>query len=277
MSSAIRVGIIGGSGFDRSDILSNRVEHENVATPYGETSDNLVSGIINGVQCVLCFRHGRRHSYNPTRLNYRANIWALKQLGVDVILATTAVGSLSPDFVRGDLVVFDNYIDTTKFRINTFYDNETGHLEGVMHMSMHPPYSQDLRQLLLEACAETPDVSFKNKSTIVVIEGPQFSTYAENKVFISWGCTTIGMTQAPETALAKELGLPYAALGIVTDDVCWKEDGIVDPNEVVTIFKATFPKAMEVLKSTIAKIGQKDWTQTLETIRTRTAEAVMKH
>jgi len=277
MSSKIRVGIIGGSGFDRSDILSNRVEHQILETPYGQPSDSLVSGTINGVQCVLCFRHGRHHSFNPTQLNYRANLWALKQLGVDVVLATTAVGSLSADFKRGTLVVFDNYIDTTKFRPNTFYDHASGHLQGVMHMSMHPPYSRELRELLIQSCAETPDIVYKDKSTVVVIEGPNFSTYAENKVFVSWGCTTIGMTQAPETILAKELGLPYAALGIVTDDICWKEDGIVDPNEVVTIFKATFPKAMEVLKRTITKIGEKDWTEMLETIRNRTEEAVMKH
>ncbi len=92
-------------------------------------------------------------------------------------------------------------------------------------MSMHPPYDRELRQLLIQSCAEIPDVVYKDKSTVVVIEGPNFSTYAENKVFISWGCTTIGMTQTPETILAKELGLPYAALGIVTDDICWKEDG----------------------------------------------------
>lgn len=92
-------------------------------------------------------------------------------------------------------------------------------------MSMHPPYSPDLRRMLIESCSETPDVNFKDKSTVVVIEGPNFSSYAENKVYSSWGCTTIGMTQTPETILAKELGLPYAALGIVTDDICWKEDG----------------------------------------------------
>lgn len=93
-------------------------------------------------------------------------------------------------------------------------------------MSMHPPYSPELRQILIQSCAETPDVSYKDKSTVVVIEGPSFSTFAENKVFVSWGCTTIGMTQTPETILAKELGIPYAALGIVTDDICWKEDGL---------------------------------------------------
>jgi 5'-methylthioadenosine phosphorylase len=237
MSSSIRVGIIGGSGFDRSDILSNRVEHEDVDTPYGSPSDNLVSGTINGIQCILCFRHGRKHSFNPSQLNYRANIWALKQLGANVILATTAVGSLSADFTRGTLVVFDNYIDTTKYRPNSFYDHGPGHLQGVMHMSMHPPYDRELRQLLIQSCAETPDVNYKDKSTVVVIEGPNFSTFAENKVFISWGCTTIGMTQTPETILAKELGLPYAALGIVTDDICWKEDGVVDPNEVIQVLK----------------------------------------
>ncbi|CAF3153688.1 unnamed protein product [Rotaria sp. Silwood2] len=150
MVSTIRVGIIGGSGFDRSDILSNRIEHEIVDTPYGRPSDNLVSGIINGVQCVLCFRHGRQHSFNPT--NYRANLWALKQLGVNLVLATTAVGSLSQDFPRGTLVIFgiefvlffcvinfhqsfdynlDNFIDMTKHRPNTFYDHELGHLQGL--------------------------------------------------------------------------------------------------------------------------------------------------
>lgn len=92
-------------------------------------------------------------------------------------------------------------------------------------MSMHPPYCRELRQILLHACAETPDVHYKDKSTVVTIEGPNFSTYMENKMYISFGCTTIGMTQTPETILAKELGLPYAALGIVTDDICWKEDG----------------------------------------------------
>lgn len=90
---------------------------------------------------------------------------------------------------------------------------------------MHPPYSQDLRKLLIESCSEVEGLQYREKSTVIVIEGPNFSTFAENKVFISWGCTTIGMTQTPETILARELGLPYAALGIVTDDICWKEDG----------------------------------------------------
>lgn len=144
-------------------------------------------------------------------------------------------------------------------------------------MSMHPPYDRELRQILIQACSETSDVCYKDKSTVMVIEGPNFSTYAENKVFINWGCTTIGMTQTPETILAKELGIPYAALGIVTDDICWQEDGIVDPNEVVVIFKQTFPKAMDVLKLAITKIGEKDWKEILETIRKRTEQAVMAH
>lgn len=103
-------------------------------------------------------------------------------------------------------------------------------------MSMHPPYSPELRQILIQSCAETPDVSYKDKSTVVVIEGPSFSTFAENKVFVSWGCTTIGMTQTPETILAKELGIPYAALGIVTDDICWKEDGLFAIDEDLYLF-----------------------------------------
>ena len=168
-----------------------------------------------------------RKQFLINEFSYRANLWALKQLGVDVIFATTAVGSLAEDFKRGTLVVFDNYVDTTKHGPNTFYDHAPGHLQGVMHMSMHPPYDRELRQILLEACAEIPDVDYKDKSTVVVIEGPNFSTYAENRVFVSWGCTTIGMTQTPETILAKELGIPYAALGIVTDDICWKEDGLL--------------------------------------------------
>jgi 5'-methylthioadenosine phosphorylase len=122
-----------------------------------------------------------------------------------------------------NLVIFKVY----KYYFLFFcFKNKFYFLKGVMHMSMHPPYDRELRQILLQACAETPDVAYKDKSTIVVIEGPNFSTYAENKVFISWGCTTIGMTQTPETILAKELGIPYAALGIVTDDICWKEDGL---------------------------------------------------
>jgi len=201
----------------------------------------------------------------------------MKEMGVTLILATTACGSLTEEFKRGMLVVLDNYIDMTKYRPNTFYDGQESHPKGVMHISMHPPYNIELRQLLIESCKEIEDIQYKEKSTIVVIEGPNFSSYAENKVYSSWGCTTIGMTNAPEVILAKELGMPYAALAIITDDICYKENGVVDPNEVITIFKATFPKACEVLRLTIKKIGEKDWSECLEKLRKITDEAIMKH
>ena len=245
------IGIIGGSGLDNPDILSNPHE-EIIKTPYGEPSSPLKLGLIDGVKVVLLARHGREHTIPPTQVNFRANISALKIAGCTHILATTAVGSLREEIKRGDLVIIDQFIDFTKQRKMTFH--ESFEPNNPVHCPMADPYDQNLRRLLIEECKQKA-LPFHPKGTVISIEGPRFSTRAESNMFRLWGADIINMSIANETALANEAGIPYAAVAMSTDYDCWKTDEEpVSWEAVAKVFAENAEKVTLLLKSLIPKI-----------------------
>ncbi|MHA2283616.1 MAG: S-methyl-5'-thioadenosine phosphorylase [Promethearchaeota archaeon] len=247
----VRIGIIGGSGLDNPDILKNVKEIE-VDTPYGKPTSSLKIGSINGVEIVLLARHGRDHTIPPTQVNYRANIQALKDQGCTHILATTACGSLREEIGRGDFVILDQFIDFTRLRKVSFFDKFP--LGDAKHTPMAYPYSEDLRRILIETAKEL-NLKHHEKGTVVTIEGPRFSTRAESEMFRIWGADVINMSIAPETILANEAGIPYAAVAMSTDYDCWKDDEApVTWDEILKIFGKNVNNVVALLTTAISRI-----------------------
>nr|XP_023018829.1 S-methyl-5'-thioadenosine phosphorylase [Leptinotarsa decemlineata] len=259
---SVKVGIIGGSGLDDPDILKNRREKK-VSTPFGDPSDALILGEIDGVQCVLLARHGRKHSIMPSNINYRANIWALKEEGCTHILATTATGSLKEQIKPGDVVILDNFVDRTYSRKQTFFDGEPNHPIGVCHLPMEPAFCEKTREVLLEVTKEL-NIFVHERGTAVTIEGPRFSSKAESKIYRSWDCDLVNMTCVPEVVLAKEAAICYASIALATDYDCWKETGEkVSVSEVLKTFKENVAKVTNILTSAVPRIAQQNWDSTL--------------
>jgi 5'-methylthioadenosine phosphorylase len=211
-----KIGIIGGSGLDDPKLLANPREVE-LGTPYGKTSDRLVCGVLGNSEVVILARHSKTHSISPTKVPYRANIWALKEMGCTEILATTACGSLRETYMPGDLVFLDQFIDWTRLRTLTYFEDE------VVHTAMPEPFDAGLRKKLIAAARE---LGYKHheKGTMITIEGPRFSTKAESHMFRVLGADLVNMSTVPEVSLANELGLPYQSVAMVTDYDCWKEN-----------------------------------------------------
>ena len=246
----VKVGIIGGSGLDNPEILEGGVD-VNVDTKYGKPSSPLKLGKISGVDVVLLARHGRNHEIPPSQVNFRANIMALKEAGCDFILATSAVGSLREKIDRGDLVIVDQFIDFTRHRKVSFFESFA---DGPKHTPMAKPFSSQLRTILINSCVEL-GLSHHKKGTVVTIEGPRFSTKAESHMFRSWGADIINMSIAPESILANELGIPYAAVAMSTDYDCWKEDEEpVSWDEILKVFGENIGKVTKLLIKTIPKL-----------------------
>jgi len=212
----IKVGIIGGSGLDNPNLLENYEEKE-IETKFGFPSSKIICGKLRGVDVCILARHGRKHEIPPSQINYRANIAALKLEGCTDIIATSAVGSLKEEIMPGDLVFPDQFIDFTKQRKLSFYDNNE-----VKHLQCSEPFSNKLRKILIETSQES-GLKHHPVATIIVIEGPRFSTKAESFFFKSIG-DIIGMTAVPEVTLAKEAGMEYATIAMSTDYDCWKEN-----------------------------------------------------
>lgn len=249
----VKIGIIGGSGLGNPDILRDSTECE-VATPYGKPSSTLLAGRIGDVEVVLLARHGREHTIPPTQVNYRANLYALKELGCTHILATTAVGSLRESIGRGHLVVLDQFIDFTRHRAVTFHETFAPHTP--LHAPMADPFSPLLREILITTAANLC-LEVHKKGTVVTIEGPRFSTRAESLMFRQWGADVINMSIAPEAILANELGIPYAAVAMSTDYDCWKVDEeAVTWEEVLKVFGANAVKVTRLLMEAVARIQQ---------------------
>jgi len=245
------IGIIGGSGLDNPDILSNPRD-EKVSTQYGEPSSPLKHGIIDGVKVVLLARHGREHTIPPTQVNYRANIAALKAAGCTHIVASTAVGSLREEIRRGDLVIIDQFIDFTKQRKMTYNESFAPH--NPIHCPMADPYDSRLRQLLIDEC-KSRGYPFHGRGAVVTIEGPRFSTRAESLMFRVLGADIINMSIATETILANEIGIPYAAVAMSTDYDCWKTDEEPVSWEAISkVFSENAAKVTTLLKSVVSKI-----------------------
>lgn len=233
-----KIGIIGGSGLDDPNILKEPQEKE-VETEFGKPSSVLTLGKIEGVEVVILARHGKDHSIMPTKVNFLANIMALKNEGCTHILAATAVGSLREEIKPGNLVFPDQFIDFTRHRNLTFFTDK------VVHTPMSEPYNKSLRDIL---CQTSDELGFKyNRDvTVVTIEGPRFSTKAESQMFRGWGADIINMSTCPEVILANELGIPYQTIAMSTDYDCWKE------NEA----PVTFEMVLETMKNNAEKVKQ---------------------
>ncbi len=243
----MKIGIIGGSGLDDPDILLEP-QAMRVDTEYGKPSSSLMTGKIGGVETVLLARHGRKHQYSPAEVNNRANIMALKQVGVTHIIATTACGSLKAEIDRGHLVILDQFIDFTRFRKNTFFDSFA---DGVHHTAMATPFDAGLRGALYDT-GQTLGLNIHRKGCVVTIEGPRFSTIAESHMFRLWGADVINMSTAPEVMLANEAEIPYAAVAMSTDYDCWKiDEQPVTWDEILAVFQQNADNVKRLLVKVI--------------------------
>ena len=208
------IGIIGGSGLENIDGLEDSA-WTRVSTPWGEPSDAILVGRLEGVRCAFLPRHGRGHPLSPTGVNYRANIDALKRLGCTAVLSLSAVGSLREDLAPGRFVIVDQFIDRTFARPKSFFGDGC-----VAHVSLADPVCPRLGDAL-EASCHALGLPVTRGGTYLVMEGPQFSTRAESELYRSWGCAVVGMTNMPEAKLAREAELCYATVAMVTDYDCW--------------------------------------------------------
>lgn len=232
--------------------ILRQAERQVVETPYGDPSSDFICGFIGNTEVVLLSRHGRSHTITPTRVNNRANLWAIRELGCTQILATTACGSLREHIGRGDLVIPDQFIDFTRHREVTFFDSfKAGDMN---HTPMADPFDRELRRKLLEAGKELGLVVHP-AGCILTIEGPRFSTRAESGMFRAWGGDLINMSTAPECILANELGIPYAAIAMATDFDSWKEDEApVSWEEILKVFGQNVHNVINILLKVIPSI-----------------------
>lgn len=210
------IGVIGGSGFYQMEGLTD-VEHVHLSTPYGDPSDDITIGTLDGTRIAFLPRHGRGHRLLPSELPQRANIYAFKTLGISRIIGVSAVGSLREDMRPLDIAVPDQLIDRTKARPSTFFGDGLA-----AHIGFADPFCPELARVLIE-CSTACGVTTHAGGTYVVMEGPAFSTRAESELYRSWGASLIGMTALPEAKLAREAEMCYAILACVTDYDCWHE------------------------------------------------------
>jgi 5'-methylthioadenosine phosphorylase len=243
------IGIIGGSGLYDIDGLENKAWRK-VSTPWGDPSDELLEGWLGGVRCVFLPRHGRGHPLPPSALNYRANIDAMKRLGVTDVLSLSAVGSLKEELPPGHFVIIDQFIDRSFAREKSFFG--TG---CVAHVSVAHPVCPRLGDAL-EAAARGLDLPVTRGGTYLVMEGPQFSTKAESELYRTWGCSVIGMTNMPEAKLAREAELCYATVAMVTDYDCWHPGhDAVTVDQIVKHLLANAENARALVKAVVPVIG----------------------
>jgi len=240
------IGIIGGSGIYDPSLLRN-VEEIKIYTPYGSPSDLVYLGDMNGKNIAFLPRHGRRHQLPPHKINYRANIWALKELGVERVISVSAVGSLREDFKPGDFVCLDQFIDLTRNRNYTFYDGPQ-----VAHVSMADPFCPELRKLCMELSKEL-GIKVHEKGTYVCIEGPRFSTRAESKLWRNMGADVIGMTLVPEVNLAREARMCYLGIAMITDYDVWAEKPVT-AHEVEKVMSENIEKVKKLLYQLVPKV-----------------------
>ena len=242
------IGIIGGSGiYDIEGLTNTRWEH--VESPFGATSDALLFGELDGQALVFLPRHGRGHKIPPSEINFRANIDALKRAGVTDVISVSAVGSLREDLRPGMFVIVDQFIDRTFAREKSFFGSGL-----VAHVSMAHPVCSRLGDHL-EAAAREAGVEVVRGGTYLVMEGPQFSSLAESKLYRSWGCDVIGMTNMPEAKLAREAELCYATVAMVTDFDCWHPDhDSVTVDAVIKVLLENAGKARDTIRKAVPKL-----------------------
>ena len=219
--SEIEIAFIGGSGLYKIPNLK-KIKWKSVTSSFGKPSCKVCVGSLNGKSIAFLPRHGINHNISPSNINYRANIECLKKLNVQNIISLSAVGSLREDYKPGDFVVVNQFIDNTYLRKKTFFDEDC-----ISHVSMSSPVCENLRKISVSNLKKLK-LNFHSNGTYICIEGPQFSSLAESNLFRSWGCDIIGMTNMPEAKLAREAGICYAAISMVTDFDCWhpKHDSV---------------------------------------------------
>jgi 5'-methylthioadenosine phosphorylase len=250
------LGIIGGSGLYQMDGIEDRTEVV-TETPFGAPSDAIICGTIKGTDCAFIPRHGRGHLLTPSEVNYRANIWALKRLGVKAILSVSAVGSLREKIEPGHLVCPDQFIDRTRGRASSFFG------DGIVgHVQFGEPIEEMFRQIVLDV-ARAGESQVHDGGCYVCIEGPTFSTRAESHLYRSWGGDIVGMTNLPEARLAREAEIGYATLGLSTDYDCWREGhDEVSVEAVIKVIRQNVRVAQEVILGvceSLATIGALHW------------------
>ena len=245
------VGVIGGTGLYDIDQIQG-LEEVRVETPFGDPSDALLCGELDGVKMVFLPRHGRGHTLLPTEVPYRANIWALKSLGVEWIISVSAVGSLRDELVPGDVVLVDQFIDLTRFRPQTFYG------EGIVaHVSFGDPISKPLADVLEATAREVGGGAVHRGGTYVCMEGPEFSTRAESHMYRTLGGSVIGMTNVPESKLAREAEIAYATVALVTDYDSWRvEEDVVQAHEIMETLRKNTAKAKQIVALAAPRVPQ---------------------
>jgi len=236
------LGVIGGSGLYELEQLTD-VEELELTTPFGAPSDAIIAGTIGSTRLLFLPRHGRGHGIAPHRINYRANVLALKIAGAEQILSISAVGSMKEDIHPGDMIVVDQFIDRTRHRVDTFFEDD-----GVVaHVAFADPIDAQLAGSLTGA-AQRAGATVHEGGVYLCMEGPQFSTRAESQLYRSWGVSVIGMTNLPEARLAREAELPYATLAMATDYDCWHDEHeAVTVDAVIAVMQGNVAKAKEII------------------------------
>ena len=244
-----KIAIIGGTGVYNPDSFET-IKTIFPDTPYGKPSSEIMMGKISGVEVAFIFRHGRSHPHPPSTVPYRANMWALKELGCEYIISACAVGSLQIEYAPGDLVIPDQFIDFTKYREYSYFD------ETIIHISMPDPFCGYLNKIFDDTAKEMK-IRHHMGGTYVCIEGPRFSTRAESRMYKQLGGGIIGMTLVPECQLARELGMCYCSLATVTDYDVWHEED-VSTEMVSKTMKESIATVLKLLELGIPKIKTSD-------------------
>ncbi|MFN0140563.1 MAG: S-methyl-5'-thioadenosine phosphorylase [Pyrinomonadaceae bacterium] len=251
----VKIGIIGGSGLYQMPELAN-VREQKVETPFGAPSDAFIVGELEGVTVAFLPRHGRGHKFTPTEVPYRANIYAMKMLGVEYVLSVSAVGSLQAKYAPMDFVIPDQFFDRTRARASesTFFG------EGIVaHITFAHPVCDELGDILEASCKAVEGLNIHRGGTYLCMEGPAFSTKAESNVYRQWGMDIIGMTNLQEAKLAREAEIAYATLALVTDYDCWHEEhDSVTLDMVVSYLTNNVRNAQLVLKEAVKRVNAKE-------------------
>lgn len=244
------IGVIGGSGLYQMEGLGG-IREIAVTTPFGRPSDKFIRGRLDQAELVFLPRHGKGHRWLPTELNFRANIFALKKLGVERIISVSAVGSLREDIAPGHLVVPDQFIDRTSQRPSTFFGKGL-----VAHVSLAEPFCKDLSKVLVKS-ARAEKAQVHSSGTYLCMEGPQFSTRAESHLYRSWNAHVIGMTNLQEAKLAREAEICFSTLALATDYDCWNESaGAVEIEHVLAVLKSNVDLAQRTIRRAVAELAQ---------------------
>lgn len=262
------LGVVGGSGLYDLPGLRNIQEHS-ISTPFGQPSDAVITGEVDGKPIAFLPRHGRGHRFTPSEVNYRANIFALKTLGVTHILSVSAVGSLQEKYAPGTVVIPRQILDkTVGIRQRTFFG------QGVVgHVSLADPFCSSLQEVVAGAC-QAQGVTTFHEGTYVCVEGPRFSSRSESHAFRAEGCGIIGMTAMPEAALAREAEIPYCTLAFVTDYDCWREDEeAVSVDAVLAVLKKNVDASKKIVLNVLSKLPERS----TNPIFTATQYAIMTH